>query len=533
MKNPPVIHPFLIAIFPSIFFVSYNIGEISLNRLDAIFIAVILPLVSFLLWLLLSLILKNKPKAGILVSLFFFISFSYTPVYDILLKIFKFEDDFNQILNPAILDKLLLSVSLLLFLVVGYWIIRTRRSLSKITKIINVFAICLVLLSLFRLGIYQIKNYSVLINSDRSEKIEKEIAGKKDLYRAINRTLPDIYYIVPDRYPSQKSLREFFGYENTEFVDYLRKKGFFVASDSYANYPKTSWSLASSLNFEYIDYLNKFSKEGVIDLKPLHQMIKYHKVGAYLRSKGYRYIHLGSGDVERTDKSPMADINLAYTSVTELMLSIYEISIFYHIALELGWEYDSRLIQRERVLYTFQELAKIPDMDSEYPKFVFAHILLPHSPYVFEANGELKSSKKARQEPFKKKYLDQLKFANMKLTELIDKLLANSKVPPIIIIQSDEGTLPERFKRDERNFDWRTATGAELREKFGILNAYYLPGFDYNLLYPGITPVNTFRLIFNHYFNAEYDLLEDKNYIFVKILYPYQFIDITEKLRSN
>jgi len=362
--------------------------------------------------------------------------------------------------------------------------------------------------------------------------MEKESGGKKEDYGAINSRLPDIYYIVPDRYCSQESLREFFGYENTEFVEYLRKKGFFISSNCYANYPKTSWSLASSLNFEYINYLNKFSKEGVIDLKPLHEMIKYHKSGAYLRSKGYCYIHIGSGDDERTNKSPMADINLAYTSVTEFMVSLYEMSIFYHIALEFGWEYDSRLIQRERILYTFQELADIPAMDSNSPKFVFAHILLPHYPYVFEANGELKTSKKAGQEDFKKKYLDQLKFSNMKLMELFDILLAKSKVPPIIILQSDEGTLPQRFKSNERDFDWRKATGAELREKFGILNAYYLPGFDYNLLYPGITPVNTFRLIFNHYFNTEYDLLPDKNYTFVKILYPYQFIDVTEKLKK-
>jgi len=161
MKNPPVIHPFFIAIFPSIFFISYNIGEITLNRFDAIVISVILPLVALLLWLLLSWIIKSKQKSGLLVSLFFFISFSYTPIYDTLLTIFKYEDDFNEILNPAILDKSLLSVSLLLFLGIGYWIVRTRRALSNITKIINGFAVCLVLLSLFRLGIYQIRNYSV------------------------------------------------------------------------------------------------------------------------------------------------------------------------------------------------------------------------------------------------------------------------------------------------------------------------------------------------------------------------------------
>ena len=37
----------------------------------------------------------------------------------------------------------------------------------------------------------------------------------------------------------------------------------------------------------------------------------------------------------------------------------------------------------------------------------------------------------------------------------------------------------------------------------------YLPGMDTAMLSVSISPVNTFRLIFSQYFDADYPLLED------------------------
>ena len=58
------------------------------------------------------------------------------------------------------------------------------------------------------------------------------------------------------------------------------------------------------------------------------------------------------------------------------------------------------------------------------------------------------------------------------------------------------------------------ATTDELEEKFGILSAYHLPGVDPEAagLYPSITPVNSFRVVFNTYFDAGLPLLPDEIY---------------------
>ena len=83
---------------------------------------------------------------------------------------------------------------------------------------------------------------------------------------------------------------------------------------------------------------------------------------------------------------------------------------------------------------------------------------------------------------------------------------------------------------DVRNFNWEEASEEELREKMGILNAYYLPGVDSSLLYPSITPVNSFRLAFDLYFGTHLGLLPDVSYTYVDYNHPYQFLDVTNRV---
>ena len=158
---------------------------------------------------------------------------------------------------------------------------------------------------------------------------------------------------------------------------------------------------------------------------------------------------------------------------------------------------------RYRVLSTLEEL---PDVAESVPgpKFVYAHIIFPHPPYIVNANGNrLKSNPQNELTA----YGEQIAYLDSRLTEIVDTLLEKSNPKPIIIIQSDHGASIdyEELKIDKSN-------------RLGILNAYYLPrnpsgGNPAAQLYSTITPVNTFRMIFNQYFNGNYGLLEDKSII--------------------
>ena len=116
------------------------------------------------------------------------------------------------------------------------------------------------------------------------------------------------------------------------------------------------------------------------------------------------------------------------------------------------------------------------------------------------------------------------------MRELVASLLGGDGPKPIIMLQSDEGPFPERYERGNRS--WRQASREELDTKSGILNAYYFPDQDYSRLYSDITPVNSFRLLFNEYFGAEYQLLPDRIFHFPDLSHLYDFFDVTARVRA-
>ena len=96
------------------------------------------------------------------------------------------------------------------------------------------------------------------------------------------------------------------------------------------------------------------------------------------------------------------------------------------------------------------------------------------------------------------------------------------------MLQSDEGPFPPGT--DYPWFAWEEATPEQLREKTRVLNAYCFPGVDTSVLYPSISPVNSFRVLFNLYFGADFEHLPDRNYGFCKGR-PYDFFEITDVVK--
>src|SRR3990170_4194469 len=152
----------------------------------------------------------------------------------------------------------------------------------------------------------------------------------------------------------------------------------------------------------------------------------------------------------------------------------------------------------------------------------------PLDPYVFGKNcEELPSTAKASV----LSYLDHVSCANQKTEKLVETILASSKIPPIIVIQADEGPYNMIYPMPKGRFNFKDASDDTLNERFPILNALYLPGVDTSDLYPSMTPVNTFRFIFNKYFGADLELLPDKNYIYEDEDHFYKYIEVTDRLR--
>ena len=335
-------------------------------------------------------------------------------------------------------------------------------------------------------------------------------------------TPPDIYYIIMDRYASADVLEEYYHFDNSEFLNFLTDKGFYVASDSQANYLKTRSSLASSLNFNYINYLTEELGEDYKDLGPIHALLEDYEVWRFLKSQGYLFVHFGSW-WGPTGGNKYADMNIIYSYTPEFTRILFETTPLFPLLDKLNiFEVDDfDETHAKRFLYKFDKLHEISEL--EEPTFVFAHMLVPHVPCVFDAECNYVENGRSRVN-----YVSGLICGNKKLKDFINDLLEDSEQHPIIILQSDEGPFPSGMRND----GWEDATEDQLRKKMGILNAYYLPGVDTSGLYSSISPVNSFRVVFNEYFGTDLELLPDKSYVYYTD-HPYQFLDVTDIVVKN
>ncbi len=514
MKRPLAIHPLLFAIFPILFLFAHNRAEF-ISYSEILLPAAIVLGFALLLLLLCWFSLRDANKAGIIVSIFLLLFFSYGHVYDAL-------SDW-RLASVVVGQHSYLIPTWIILLACGlYFTVRTAKDLRILTKILNVIAASLVLVSLLNIGFYEFKTRGTWANTGRSTN-ERAAIGKDSGNTAAPR---DIYFIVLDGYASSSTLKEIYGYDNHEFTDYLAKQGFSITSQSRANYALTYLSLSSSLNMGYINYLTNRAGAESRNRKVTYQLVRDSKVLNSLKSKGYKVIHFSSGWRE-TNHNQYADLNIKCGTGDEFSALLIQTTI-------LGC-FEQNLIGRDargRVLGTFSKLGQMPRVKG--PKFVFAHILVPHPPYLFDSNGkpvkgtELKMCGRVWLE--KENYLNQLKFVNKKVKVLVDKILSESEVPPIIIMQSDHGSASIISQHHSRG--WNHPTEEMFQERMSIFSSYYLPQDGNDLLYDSITPVNNFRLIFNSYFDADYEFLDDQSY-FSSYQTPYKFTNVTNKAKYD
>jgi len=518
-----VVHPLLFAVFFVLAFYSANITEALFSEMwiplfAALGYALLMLLIAFLL---IGLILKlqttpessqpyriwDPKKAAIVASIIIVLNFTYGHILSALGG------------EVSVFTVLLPFIWLVVFIVVGYFLVKTRRDLRKPTIVLNIVAVALVIVPVV----------SIITSQITSSPQYSDAAGNKETYvvdLVEPDTTPDIYYIILDRYASASTLKEVYGYDNSEFIDYLSNKGFYVANESQANYTTTYDSLPSSLN---LDFIHEEVGGELIRARPWRPMVQDYTVWRSLEAVGYEFIHFGSW-YEPTRVNPYADINYNTYWLPEFTMQFFQTTLPYFFAVALNIIDDTHEMAYENTLYTFDNLAEIANVKE--PTYVFTHMLIPHHPYVFDRERNYQTLNEANLKSETDNYIDQLIAANNMLIELIDELLLSSEVPPIIIIQADEGPYPGGQGRWEGDYGWEEATTAELRQKMGILNAYYLPNTDADVLYSSITPVNSFRLVFNLYFGTDLELSPDNSFARQWDNHD-KFFDITDRLESD
>lgn len=472
------IYLILLALYPSIALLALNIREADPS-------VVVRPLVvslvfSLVIALLHLLFIKIKGDAYIQTAVFLVLFFSYGHVYTFITK-----TEFARQMG------LYTHVPLFIVFALIYLLGRHQRKfLARQTAAINLVSLVLLIIPFFQIGQY--------IASTRSDDLHESADIPDYLQSDAN---PDIYYIILDAYNRADNMRTL-GFDNSQFLDVLREMGFFIADCSQSNYQRTALSLASSLNMDYL--FNAIPNEGPKDdnAQPVYNSIKNNRVRQELKKMGYQIIAFQSGyrwgEWRDADIFFKPDSNLLFAKYLTPFERLYLESTAAKIPIDLNWLsfLDNPFLQYgehyERVHYALDTLPEVTALPG--PKFTYAHLIIPHSPYVFLPDGSINPEVNSLEWTDEEGYINNVKFINSAIEPVIRKIIQESERPPIIVIQGDHGTA---FLQDRRYF---------------ILNAYYLPGKEDVEIPSTTTPVNTFRLIFNLYFGTDFPYRENVSF---------------------
>lgn len=485
------IHPFLFGIFPIILLYENNIFQVEITEIlgPSILIISVISIVIFCCYL----IKINLNKIALFLSIILFLNFSFRPIEELFINI-------NFFTLPRMgYTEYFAIIYFVLFLLSAYFIARTKKTLTEITKILNFISIILILTAVLYISLTLISSHNS-INNNSTESKHIDFSGS-----SLQPSDRDIYYIIPDRYPGADTLQGLYQYDNSPFINNLTKRGFHIINHSRSNYGETILSLPSSLNMEYLDSPLTYNR--------MMDKIENNNVMTFLKSQGYTIVFFRSASYY-TNENQNADIEYNerfFNEGTEFQMALKQNSFFIRVINYLSVTFFKYQIiypdgpdSKTNTLNTLSNLSKISKIPGK--KFIFTHFEIPK--FIQE---ECDNSCKNNPRDYEERYIADLNNFNLLLDQTLKEIINKSEPQPIIIIQSDHGVM-FRPGIDDPGFvqQWTYLDSDDyIPNNF---NAYYLPDGGDSILYPNITPVNSFRLIFNYYFNTSFEKLPDKTF---------------------
>ena len=472
--------PFFLFLLPAFYYLNvavnvYSAGmkSLLLSQFAVHFFAAIAgALVFFFFW-------RNYRKAALLSFMLLCFYFFYSPIVDLI----------KQVFGPAVFIArytFLLPFFLLLLSFCAYRIYKSSKRFRQLFLFLNLlfFVLCLfeaVRFSTTKFGYYD--DDKVMSQFRKYDGVEK----------------PDVYLIIADEYAGQMTLKEKFGYDNSGFVNELRKRGFYVAENPKTNYNQTPFSMASLFSMDYLSLRNT-EKSIISDYMLAEDIINTNSTVSFFAEYGYSILNISLFEFNKTrrvayhfpEKKEIINYNTFYTKFIR--------ELGYHFMLipkKDGEEvkYDLNIIIDSLFL---KGIAK----DTGNAQFVYLHYLMPHHPYLFDSSGiarkgSLKLSN-LNEEKRKLYYVDYLKYANKKFIKILDYILSITNRKKIIILASDHGYRTFVEKPDKKYY-------------FNNFFSVYFPNKDYSGFYDSISTVNVFRTVLNSQFGQQLPLLKDKS----------------------
>jgi hypothetical protein len=535
--------------YPYLFVITFIVLQIArLNSPPSIGLIVITVgiITVFLASLIVRIVLRDKNKAKLFTALMFLLGIVYSSVFYI------FKD--VRINEVYIFNPVLLIITSTIILVLGFiYLMFKKVSFKKTSKILNKISLILLIIIIIICGVAKVNmkyssldldDYGITINELNEQEVdlsmsiinnedykELEITKQNNLKEPENlehnqnkKELYDIYFITVDGYTSERNLNNIFKFDNSNFYDFLENKEFHIARKSQGNYANTPLFVSSCLNMNHVMFLESLNINDIKKDMITTEISWNNKVAKFLKLKGYKYYH----DQEFGSPNPYADYH-GCGGYYQSMKDILKPTFFEIVDNKLN------LIRRAQSKCSIKNLYKVDSYTD--PIFAFIQLKQPHPPYVVDENGNaiLATMDEGYMWKQKKNYINQIKFVNKELEKWIEYIINKTDGKVIIIIQGDHGSGSSFDRIDSENGGgWEYPTKKEpLIERMGIFNAYYIPSnINKNMVYDSITPVNSFRVLFNTLFETNYSLVSDDS-LYSSKKTPYVLMNVTKKIKFN
>ena len=489
---------FLISITPFLNFISKNIGQ--LYFFDFLYLFIYFLIFVLLIYSLNLFAFKfSKKFDGIfLIGYVVIVFFSYNFIFNLIDK-----TNLDVFVNQRIMA-LFLWFALLLLTFIFVKNILHKKIFRKFSLFVFIFLNVSFLISIL-IGSPTIERQTLRSNQYNMQNLNIQFQNNLEIK-------PNVYYLLLDHYPRFDILKEFFGYDNSDFLKEIKKKGYKVAEKSISNAmgTDTNMTVVFDMNTEYI---KKYLEEK-----------KTFYIGDWLRGRttvnnifkkiGYKNFVSIDNTIQGAPCNKLNPKNTGFDKCISQNIQLTELEINFLKATPIidligkffptffAYQYlylDTITSQLNKLITNNYSL---DFSDNEYKKesfFLYIHLLMPHPPPKFDKNCqkkidifELNVTHKFESEIAKKSFIEDLKCINkdvLKFIKEINSLDSNS----IVVIQSDNSIPTLEFPLSHYN-----------------INFWKLPPQCEHMFKNDISNVNTFRIIFNCLGAGNWDLKENE-----------------------
>jgi hypothetical protein len=492
MKKETPFYLLLLPLFSLLHFYNDLFGFIPFDQMA--FFLLLSYLLAGIIYAITYVFIRQRPVCSLIAFCALLLTLFFGPYHDFLKSITS-----GNVLSSY---KIVLPASLLIFILTIYRFSKKPSALKKFSQYLNVMMTVFIV----------IESGKVIIN------VSKIIKNKNLIYSATpiskqylspnipDSLKPDIYFLVFDAYTNNNTLKTVWNFNNDSITNWLSDKGFYVVSNGKANYDFTTFSISSTFNMNYIDLAK--GNTGVSSSQALQAVrsMSNNETFSLLRKEDYSIHFFSPFD------SQLGNNDLLHEFGDFATKKLYNHTLPKRIQHDILWNFKRLLpVQKKStsaynnykkrvddVHQTIKNILSTSNPDpARKPQFVYGHLMTTHQPHLFHADGTPRSDQEitATADNLFSTYTQQVIYTNKIIQELVAHILKNNKKNTIIIIEGDHG--------------FREITDYNHQYNFPNFNAIYFFDKNYQQLYQSMSPVNTFRVFFNQYFNQNLPLLKD------------------------